>query len=269
MKKLIAVILFAVMLTVVTKFNGHAGNARNNAEEVIEKIVEKYKELRETAPVIKAKGKTVSKSLRFIQPEDKLVKDFSKLKQIALVRHGEPDMVKTGKYNSDEAMQFVKCYDSVCIIVPDQPFFELAASEDVKVFSSPINRALSTAQYLCGKEKDITTSPDFREFESNMKNVRSKKRLPIKLLNIASRAKWMLGIGNNEGVESFSEAKLRAERAAEKLAAAAEENPKVLLTAHGFLNRYIKKNLKKMGWKVVEDTGSNYFGTTILVKIEE
>lgn len=238
-------------------------------EKVIEKIEEKYEELRKSSGFVQAKGKEVAQSLRFIQPEDQVIKDYSKLKQIALVRHGEPDIEKSGKFSSKEAGLYFKCYDSVCIIVPDKPFFNLGEKEDVKVFSSPINRALTTAQYLCTNDTNINVSSDFREFERETPDPDSKMRLPIKFWTTAARVKWMLGGGKKSGIESFSDAKKRAKQAAQTLAEASEENPKVLLTAHGMVNRYIKKNLKKMGWQVVEDTGNNYFGTTILVKIEK
>jgi len=78
-----------------------------------------------------------------------------------------------------------------------------------------------------------------------------------------------MGGGKNKGIESYKDAKNRAEEAAQMLADASLTNPKVLLTAHGFLNRYIRKDLEKMGWKVVEDTGNSYFGTTILVRIDQ
>lgn len=42
-----------------------------------------------------------------------------------------------------------------------------------------------------------------------------------------------------------------------------------MLVAHGFLNRYIKEDLEKMGWRVVRDGGHGYLGTTILAKIDD
>lgn len=246
-----------------------AEKIKKSPEDIIEGIENKYKELQMTSPSVKAKGKEVAKIIRFIQPEDKLINDYSKLKQIALVRHGKPDMELEGQFTSDEANQYLKCYDSVCIIVPEKPFFQIGDNERVKIFSSPINRALTTAQYILGTNKEeITISPVFREFESKIGNSTSGKKKSINFWKTTSRIAWMLGGGKKKGIESFSDAKKRAKEAANILASASEGNQKVMLTAHGFLNRYIKKNLKKMGWKVVEDTGNGYFGTTILVKVE-
>lgn len=268
MKKWTLVILLSALFTASPKMTATAGRGKDLLHEIIEKIERKYNELREHAPFVHARGVPVAQSIRFIQPEDMILKDYSRLKQIALIRHGEPDITKTGKFSREEARQYLKCYDSVCIIVPEKPFFNLEDREDVKVFSSPVNRALTTAHYLCGVDKDITVSPDFREFETRIDDHGSKRRLPIKFWTVTARVKWMLS-GKQEGIESFSEARKRARKAAKQLDKASEENPKVLLTAHGMVNRYIKRNLKRLGWTVVEDTGSDYFGTTILVKIEK
>lgn len=264
-----ALILLCTIGLISPKFATSAGKKNDLVDRVIEKIEETYQALRASAPFVKANGVPVAQNIRFIQPADHVTEDYGKLRQIALVRHGEPDMDKTGKYTCDEANQFLECYDSVCIIVPEKPFFTIEEEENVKVFSSPINRAFSTAQYLCGTEKDITVLPEFREFENRIGKSDSKKRKGIKFWTTTSRVKWMLGGGKKKGIETFSQARKRARQAAHTLDDASAQNPKVLLTAHGMVNRYIKKNLEKMGWRVVADTGSDYFGTTILVKVDK
>lgn len=269
MKKFFPLILFCMAIAMIPLLGATSKKDKNLLEAVIEKIEKKYHQLREQSPFVKAKGKPVAQSMRFIQPDDQVIQDYSKLRQIALIRHGEPDMIKSGKYTSDEANMFLKCYDSVCIIVPEKAFFEVGEKEEIKVFSSPLNRALTTAHYLFGTDKDISISPEFREFENKIEKSDSDKKKSMKFWKATARVKWMLGLGKNNGIESFRDAKKRAKRSAQILADASETNQKVLLTGHGFLNRYIKKNLKKMGWHVVEDTGSDYFGTTILVKIDK
>lgn len=136
------------------------------------------------------------------------------------------------------------------------------------VFSSPINRALSTAQYLFGAERQMTLSPEFREFERSLGRRALKTRLPIKLWTAVARVKWMLGLSSKD-IESYARAKQRARKAANMLAEASKENSKVVLVAHGFLNRYIADDLEKMGWRVVRDGGHGYLSTTILVKMED
>jgi hypothetical protein len=268
MKKKSLSLFFSIWFFLMPIMISSAGNRRNPDHDTIERIEQKYKALRKHALYVKANGVPVARSIRFIQKSDRIGGDFNKLRQIALIRHGEPDIQKDGKFTCDEANQFLKCYDSVCIIVPEKPFFYLDNKEEVAVFSSPINRALTTAQYLCGMDRSISVSSEFREFENKIWKSKSDKRRSIKIWTTTSRLKWMLDNGEIKGIESFSDAKKRALKAANILADASKTNPKVLLTAHGMLNTYIKKNLKKMGWSVVEDTGNDYFGTTILVKVD-
>jgi broad specificity phosphatase PhoE len=264
MKKILP--LFFLMTTLI--YSSSEGKDKN-PDDIIENIENKYEQLYASSPSVIARGKEVAKGVRFMQPEDNVVGDFSKLRQIALVRHGEPDMVLDGEFTSDEANNYLQCYDTVCIIVPESPFFQIGETEQIKAFSSPLNRALTTSHYIFGEDKDITISPIFREFENKISNSESGKKKSMKFWSMTNRVKWMLGGGKKKGIETFKQAKQRSKDAAQMLADASTTDPKVLLTAHGFLNRYIKKNLEKMGWEVVQDTGNEYFGTTILVKLEE
>lgn len=240
----------------------------DDPHEVVEMIRKKYDRWSEKAGFIKAGGKNKAQITRFIRSDDHLVANFGKLHQIALVRHGQPDMQLKGKFTSEEANQYLNCYDSVCVLVPKEPFFQIDPEEDIKVFSSPLNRALSTARYMFGAEKEITVSPLFREFENKIGESKSLKKKSIRYWKTWSRIRWMLGGGKKRDIESFSQAKKRAKQAARLLDDASAVNPKIVLTAHGLLNHYVKKNLMKMGWREVEDTGNGYFGTTILVKVE-
>ena len=236
-------------------------------EEVLEHLEEKYEELNRNAEYVTANGVPVAQQIHFVELDESLLPADSNLRQIALIRHGEPDLLKTGKFTYDEAKSFIKNYDSVGIITPDKPFFKLEDSEEVALFTSTIPRAQATAKYLFGEERDIVYSADFREFERSIGTRNTSIKLPLKYWTTTARLKWMLGV-DREGIESFAEARERARKAAQLLEEASEENPKVILVAHGFLNRYIKKNLEKQGWEVVRDGGDNYFATTILAKVE-
>src|SRR4051812_43727922 len=110
MRKFILMTLLATPLILSLNFIANANKKGDLVPDAIERISTKYDELSMKANEIKAKGVTVAKSLRFIQESDKAVQDYSKLRQIALVRHGEPDIVKTGKFSCEEACHFVKCY---------------------------------------------------------------------------------------------------------------------------------------------------------------
>lgn len=237
-------------------------------KQVIQKLEETYDELNQNAEFVTVNGVPVAQETRFIQPDDGAVPDYRKLRQIALIRHGEPDLHKTGRFSYDQAKDYIKHYDSVGIILPDKPFFMLKEDEKVVLYTSTIPRAQATARYLFGEHREAIISADFREFDRQIGNRRFKMNLPLRYWTVSARIMWMLGL-DREGIESFSEARERARKAAELLAESADEDHKAVLVAHGFLNRFIKKNLEKSGWRVVRDGGNNYFSTTILVKIED
>ncbi|WP_224997507.1 histidine phosphatase family protein [Cesiribacter sp. SM1] len=236
-------------------------------EQILNNLEIKYKELNRNADFVTANGVPVAQELHFVEPNKNLLPENAQVRQIALIRHGEPDLTKTGQFTYEEAKSFIRNYDSVGIIIPDRPFFKLNEAEEVALFTSTIPRAQATAKYLFGAEREIVITEDFREFERIIGKRRVKMRLPLKYWTTTARIKWMLGL-DREGIESFSEAKERARKGAMLLDESSEEIPKVVLVAHGFLNRYIRKNLEELGWRVVRDGGDNYFATTILAKID-
>ena len=75
----------------------------------------------------------------------------------------------------------------------------------------------------------------------------------------------MMGF-NDKGIESFREAKGRARQAAIFLDSAAHEEGKTLLFAHGFLNIYVRKHLKKSGYHEVNLDGQKYLGVYYFYK---
>ncbi|AHM62527.1 hypothetical protein D770_21390 [Flammeovirgaceae bacterium 311] len=263
MNRLFYTLFFIAMLVIVS-----AGcQEKDMQEQLVKNLETKYKELNNNAAYVTANGVPIAQELHFVEPDQNFLPQNSRVRQIALIRHGEPDLVKTGKFTYEEAKSFIKNYDSVGIVIPDRPFFILEDTNEVALYTSNVPRAQATAKYLFGAERDIVTTSDFREFERIIGTRRVKMRLPLKYWTTTARIKWMLGL-DREGIESFSEAKERARKGALILDSASEDNPKVVLVAHGFLNRYIRKSLEKQGWMVVRDGGDNYFATTILAKID-
>ena len=237
-------------------------------EKAIEVLREKYEAYTEQAEYVSVAGEPVAKKMRFLELSAEEIPESAELKQIALIRHGEPDLNKLGRFNYEEAKQYIKSYDSVGILVPDEPFFILDEEEESLIFMSNLERARSTARYLFGTERKITESAEFREFERSLGDRRLKMDLPLRYWTITARIEWLLGF-NEEGIESFEQARDRARAGAIKLAAHTKRHDKVVLVAHGFLNRYIKKYLKDLGWEVVRDGGRDYLAATILAKIDK
>ncbi len=243
-------------------------SACSSEDKIVEQIEHFYERMEKEAPFVTIEGIPVAQKVRFVQPDDLRLPDSLELKQIALIRHGEPDLTKTGRFSYEEAKAYMKSYDSVGILVPDEPFFELEEEEDVVFYVSNLNRAKTTADYLFGTEQERVESEEFREFERSLGNRRGRISLPLRYWSITARLEWYLGI-NRDGIESFSKAKERAKSGAMKLEDQSEKHDKVVLVAHGFLNRYLEKYLKEQGWQVVRDGGIDYFATTILVKVVE
>ncbi|AMM52766.1 alpha-ribazole phosphatase [Rufibacter sp. DG15C] len=240
--------------------------AKDIMHQTIKSIEAKYMEMGSKSAFVTAKGKPVAQNVSFLNENDLVLPSRSKILQIALIRHGEPDLRKIGKFSYKEASRFVADYDSVGIVVPDASFFNIQSPAQIKVFSSSINRAKATAKYIFGEDREMTISPIFREFETSMGHHSPNLRMPINFWTSAARIKWALSI-DRQGAESFADARLRARKAASILDEATEEKSNVALVAHGLLNRYIQENLEKKGWRVVRNGGSGYLGTTILVKI--
>ncbi len=77
-----------------------------------------------------------------------------------------------------------------------------------------------------------------------------------KTWNILARAAWLNGHALDG--ESVSQARLRAAAAAAKLHEASD-GAKVYLAAHGWFNRMLRPELKRLGWQCVRDGGDSYW----------
>lgn len=257
------------MISWLAAFMLLAGCRSDNMEKVeVEELVRFYEKMDAEAAAVSVNEIPVATKLRFIDEEDDVVQDYSQLRQIALIRHGEPDLMKSGNYSFEEAKKFLQDYDSVGIVLPDEPFFEVEDSDSVTFFASTLPRAQATAKYLFGSERDIVSSEDFREFERSLGKRRVKMRLPLKYWTVSARIQWLLGI-NLEGVESFAEARARARKAAATLDSVSVENDKIVLVAHGLFNRFVRRYLKNHGWQIVREGDGDYLSTTILARYQE
>jgi len=203
-------------------------------------------------------------TIQFIQEEMKLVEDYAGLTQIILLRHGEPALNKKGWRKRKEAIKFVHQYDSVGVYTPAHVPLQLSSDEVEVIFTSTLNRSISTADQLFPEFQDKRATQAFREFERKIFSFFNIK-LPLKWWTTGSRLFWIMGL-NNKGIESFSEAKKRAKDATTILETHANENGKALLVSHGLLNHYLVKYLKKNGWVEIFDGGKGYLSQKLLVK---
>lgn len=203
-------------------------------------------------------------TLSFVNEADGLVEDYSKLSQIILLRHGEPKLDHKGWKSRNEAVQYVLAYDSVGIYSPAFIPAVLQNHGVNHIYTSNINRSISTAGLVFDREDLQRPDPLFREFERKVFAFPNIK-LPTKWWLVGSRVLWFMGL-NKQGIERFSAARERAKRGAGFLEQDALEHGKTLLVSHGLLNHYLTKYLKRLGWKQVYDGGNGYLSQKMFVK---
>lgn len=187
---------------------------------------------------------------------------LSGLQQIIMIRHGEPDLNKKGWRNRDEAILYMQEYDSAKVI----PFSDIPLNLNNipidTILHSSLPRAQHTAQLAFGKTNVLVENTNYREFErKTMKWCNIK--MPTKCWTSGSRILWLMG-WNDKNIESFREAKIRAKNNGNDLASKARKDDIVILVAHGLHNKYVKKYLRKGGWKLVYNNGNGYLSVKVL-----
>jgi broad specificity phosphatase PhoE len=202
--------------------------------------------------------------LDFIRTGDLENLDEGRLQQIIIIRHGEPAMNKKGWKNRKEAIRYTEMYDSVGVYNFDTNPICLRNFDKTRIFTSTLPRAINTAEKTILGNGKFQSLAIFNEFERKIIQFPNIK-LPRQFWSITTRTVWMMGF-NDRGIESFGEAKARAGRAATILDEAAQSGDKVLLFAHGFLNKYVKRYLKKSGYTTLDLDGQKYLGAYYFCK---
>jgi broad specificity phosphatase PhoE len=135
--------------------------------------------------------------------------------------------------------------------------------DNVKVFCSTSPRAKKTAENLFSKNKNIIKSDQFVEFDLSIFYIPFLK-FGIRTWFLISRILWCVGILKTD--RNFQQEKKRADSCAGILASNTEHT-KVSLVAHGLLNLFIEKNLKKNGWKITHTYSSGCFSIKVMQNV--
>lgn len=188
------------------------------------------------------------------------------IEQVVLIRHGEPDLNKKGWRNRTEARQYMHDYDSVGVIEFAIPPICTGSLTLDTIYHSSIPRASATA-FLAFGAFPLASSDRYREFERKTMRFFNIK-MPLKFWTTGSRLLWFMGM-NKKNCETFRQAKRRAETNATFLARNTTKQEYTILVAHGLHNKYVKKYLRKMGWKKVVDTGNDYLSVKVMARIKE
>jgi broad specificity phosphatase PhoE len=175
--------------------------------------------------------------------------------EIMLLRHGKPAFRLSGIVRASELKNVATSYDASGII--DQPPPELIdkMSGYDCVVCSDLQRSLESARAL-GYRDNLLMAPLFSEAAIPYFN-RGFLALPISFWVVLLRLLWLFGFSQNG--ESFSATKVRAKQAANRLIELAEQHQRVLLVGHGFINHFIAKELKLIGWKGPKSSGRTYW----------
>jgi hypothetical protein len=205
--------------------------------------------------------------LRFINSQDIQLENQRELIQIILIRHGDPIIDTKGWFYFYEADDFTEAYDTVGVYYIHHPPVNIQPGEVLHIYSSPLKRARSTAEQLFADRFDILYDSSFVEFKNEIIPL-PWIRLPLKFWRVSSRLIWMAGIHSSQ-VPSLSQQKNRSREVAARLDELARKEKRVVLVAHGFLNRYIIRYLKKEDWQHSFDGGYDYLNVQVLSKIVE
>jgi len=177
--------------------------------------------------------------------------------KIVLIRHGKPDIPKPGKIRAREVHQWIKSYNAAGLKLDHKPSKEAIeiASNCKVVVCSDLPRSMESARALGVRGIDFTDSM-FREARLPYSCFPSPKLSP-RIWEVLSRVFWFFGYSSNG--ESFREAKRRASNGANRLKEIAENTGSVILVGHGFVNRFIAKELLLNGWQGPVSPGKKYW----------
>ncbi len=187
--------------------------------------------------------------------------------RISLIRHGRPDfwheITPNTLISARELPVVYRRYDESGIVPspgPPEPVVNEAQTA-LCVYSSDLKRARESTQEL--GLKNVIELAVFRETELPVLPI-AFLHLPIFLWLIILRGLWFRGYAKS--CESVHAARLRAAQAAQILQATAQKHGSVALVGHGFLNRFIKQELLRIGWQA-DGTGQNaHWGVHRIVK---
>jgi broad specificity phosphatase PhoE len=187
-------------------------------------------------------------------------KSGSRTGAVILTRHGEPDLSRRVRLNARGYAAWWAVYETKGL-KPGQSAPEAlrVLARDAVIVCSTRPRAIESSHAVA----------DGRNFEVDAVLVEAPLPPPrwpdwLKLAprtwGVVARSWWWF-FNHHEGQESRAQAERRADEAAERLAALAEEGRDVLVMAHGFFNTMVGLALRRRGWKLVEDQGYRYWSS--------
>ncbi|NQY89813.1 MAG: phosphoglycerate mutase family protein [Colwellia sp.] len=180
--------------------------------------------------------------------------------EIILIRHGKPTSADNPIIDASEYTRWIRRYNFSDIAKDSRPEKINDNYKSFYIVSSDLKRAIHSANIYVEKSPEVTNKL-YREMEI------PRYKLPFQLTAwhwvYLSRFLWMIGCKGS--FESFKQAKQRAELATNQLIEIAQQQGKVVLFGHGYMNRYIRKLLIHQGWHLKSKSNA-YWGVTNLVR---
>ena len=180
---------------------------------------------------------------------------------ITLARHGEPALSRKVKLTSQEYRDFWARYELMGLLPGQSPPAHLVGFVDRcdVLISSTRLRAVESAQAVA-QGRDFAREEVLIEAPLPPPRWPSWIRLSPRIWGFMARFHWWF-FNHHQGEESRGEAEARADRAAAKLEAIADEGRHVVVLAHGFFNVLIGRALIKRGWRRTLREGHKYWST--------
>jgi broad specificity phosphatase PhoE len=179
---------------------------------------------------------------------------------IVLARHGEPALSRKCRLTSRQYREWWGRYELGGLLAGQSPpAHVLKAAKDAGIIlTSTRLRSIETAK-AAAPDRDFRRDALFIEAPLPPPPFPDIVKLPPRTWGVVSRLWWWFG--HHEGQETRREAQARAGKAAGVLGDLAEGGQDVLLVAHGYFNILIGLELRRRGWRCVQDRGFKYWST--------
>jgi broad specificity phosphatase PhoE len=185
--------------------------------------------------------------------------------RIIVVRHGKPALDREAgpRLDANAYREWWARYEAGSLHHGQTPPEDLLrhAHPEVVFFSSERPRAAETAAMIAGG-RPVKSHAIFNEAPLPPPRWSEKRRYLPKTWNKFARVAWLVG-HHHEGEEHVEETRRRAEKAVDLLIEAASDGRDVILAAHGWFNRMLRRPFARRGWRCIRDGGDAYWSFRI------
>ena len=178
---------------------------------------------------------------------------------IILTRHGEPALSRKCLISARQYGDWWAKYEIGGLLAGQTPPPELVAAAQGAgaIYASTRQRAQETAAAVAAG-REVMADVMFIEAPLPPPPIPEWIKLSPKWWGVVSRF-WWHAFDHHGGQETRAQAEARADQAAQKLIARAENGQDVLVFAHGYFNHMVGRALKADGWKLVQNQGFKYW----------